>query len=91
MRNYLPSAAQGARHSDCIKITDTFEYDVKLAHEAESSAFIETESPLIEHDLTHVGSIWGKKRKKFQPFKSVPPASKSQKTDKWASTENETF
>lgn len=73
MRNYLLSAAQGARHSDCIKITDKFKCDVKLADEAESPAFIETESRLKEHDLTHVGTI---RKKKFQPVKSVPPVSK---------------
>lgn len=88
MRNCLLSAAQGARHSDCIKITDKIKYDVKLAHEAESPAFIETESPLIERDLTHVSCI---RKNKSQPFKSEPTASKIRKTDKWVSTENETF
>lgn len=57
MRNYPLSAAQGVRHSDCIKITDKFKCDVKLADGAKSPAFIETVSLLKEHDWAHVGSI----------------------------------
>lgn len=39
MRNYLPSSAQGERHSDYISITDKLKYDVKLADKAKSPAF----------------------------------------------------